>query len=588
MSLSSRENRCRELGRELFRRSSETSMSLFNKGFWSGKMMEWSMQNHDFKVQMFRFVDVLPTLVDAEQVTQHLREYFLDDSVKIPGAIKAAMGVAASGSLVGKIAAGTIRKNVESMAELFIAGQDSASAFSALERLWKQNHCFTVDILGEAVVSEVEAKDYQGRYKELVTGLSDRVKAWKENSRAEDTPWGKLPRANVSVKCSSLYSQIDSLAHRASVDTIKDRLRPIVKAAVDAGAMLNLDSEQFDYRDIIFSVAEELFMEDEFRAYPHFGVVIQAYLRDSLEDVERIVSLAKKRKAPITVRLVKGAYWDYEVIKSLENDWKIPVWTKKAESDAQYERCTEALIDQYPNVISAFGSHNVRNLAYAMAYAEEKRLPKNAFEIQMLYGMADPFKKAVIEMGYRLREYVPVGEILPGMAYLVRRLLENTSNEGFLRQKFVGNVDQDKLLEDPRVKVAQLQPSDDRILGQRAKGYFQGEAPVDFSLVENRKRLEEALQLVKKSFPIEAPCILNGKKITGLSGTEVTSPNNRSLRVGKFTESTLKEADQAAENAVRAFQTWKRVPAEERIALVRELALKLRAQQYELMAIMMH
>jgi RHH-type transcriptional regulator, proline utilization regulon repressor / proline dehydrogenase / delta 1-pyrroline-5-carboxylate dehydrogenase len=285
---------------------------------------------------------------------------------------------------------------------------------------------------------------------------------------------------------------------------------------------------------------------------------------------------------------VKGAYWDYEVIKSLENDWKIPVWTKKAESDAQYERCTEALIDQYPNVISAFGSHNVRNLAYAMAYAEEKRLPKNAFEIQMLYGMADPFKKAVIEMGYRLREYVPVGEILPGMAYLVRRLLENTSNEGFLRQKFVGNVDQDKLLEDPRVKVAQLQPSDDRILGQRAKGYFQGEAPVDFSLVENRKRLEEALQLVKKSFPIEAPCILNGKKITGLSGTEVTSPNNRSLRVGKFTESTLKEADQAAENAVRAFQTWKRVPAEERIALVRELALKLRAQQYELMALMMH
>ncbi len=584
-----REKQTRELGRELFRRSSESSMSLFNKGFWSGKMMDWSMQNHDFKVQMFRFVDVLPTLHDSEQVTQHLREYFLDESVKIPGAIKAAMGVAASTSIVGKIAASTIRKNVESMAELFIAGQDSASAFSALERLWKQGHCFTVDILGEAVVSEAEARDYQGRYMELVTGLSEKVKSWKEAKVLEESPWGRLPRANVSVKCSSLYSQIDSLALRSSVDAIKERLRPILKAAIESGAMLNLDSEQFDYRDIIFTVAEELFMEDDFRAYPHFGVVIQAYLRDSLQDVERIVNLARQRKAPITVRLVKGAYWDFEVIKALENDWPIPVWTKKAESDAHYERCTEALINSYPLVISAFGSHNIRNLAYAMAYAAERALPKNAFEIQMLFGMADPFKKAVIEMGYRLREYVPVGEILPGMAYLVRRLLENTSNEGFLRQKFVGNVDQEKLLEDPREKVERLRIEDGtQSLSAKAQGFFQGEPPLDFVYAENRDRLREALKSVQAKFPLEAPCIIDGEKASIKAFTEVSSPNDHSLKVARFAESTLSEADAAAAAAHRAFPVWRKVSVTKRIALVRDLAARMRSERYELMALMMH
>ncbi len=546
------------------------------------------MQNHDFKVQMFRFVDVLPTLQDSDQVIQHLREYFLDDSVKIPGAIKAAMGVASSGSLVGKIAAGTIKKNVESMAEMFIAGQDSESAFSALEKLWKQGQCFTVDILGEAVVSENEARDYHGRYLELVLGLSEKVKSWKDGP-SEETPWGKLPRANVSVKCSSLYSQIDSLSLRKSVEVIKDRLRPILRAAVEKNAMVNLDSEQFDYRDIIFTAAEELFVEPEFKIYPHFGVVVQAYLRDSIADIERMIRLGKRRGAPVTVRLVKGAYWDFEVIRALDNDWPIPVWTRKAESDAHYERCTEILVDNYPNVISAFASHNVRNLGYAMAYAEEKKLPKSAFEIQMLFGMADPFKKAVVDMGYRLRQYVPVGEILPGMAYLVRRLLENTSNEGFLRQKFVGNVDQEKLLADPREKVELLRHQEgEKVFGQKHKGFFQGEPPIDFAKLELRNRLEDSLNETRKKFPVVVPVVLNGVANSNLPMRDVFSPNDNALKVSSYCDGGMAEANLAAENAVKGFALWRKTSVESRVALVRALSAKLRAHHYELMAIMMH
>jgi len=575
------ENRTLEIGRKLFDLSNESSMSLFDKGFWSGKMMDWSMQNHDFKVQMFRFVDVLPVLNESTQVTQHIKEYFLDDEVKIPLSMKTAMNVASTGGIIGKMASATIRKNVESMAEMFIAGENSSKALPALEKLWKNGHCFTVDILGEAVVSDHEATDYQQRYLELVNGLAEKVRPWSAQPVLEKTGVGPLPRANVSVKCSALYSQTNSFAHRASVDGIKEKLRPILQAAVENGVMLNLDAEQSDYKDIILSVAEELFSEPAFKSYPYFGVVIQVYLKSAQSDVDRVITFAKKRGVPLTVRLVKGAYWDHEVIKSIENDWEVPVFTQKAQSDESYERCTEKLLNAYPIVLAAFASHNIRSLSYAMAYAEEKRIPKESVEVQMLFGMADPFKKAVKSMGYRLREYVPVGEILPGMAYLVRRLLENTSNEGFLRAKFVSGAGQDELLKNPADRITDKKAAADK-LG------FHNEAPRDLALAQNRKAIEAAIVKVSKLFPIKAYPVVGGKRVENLELVTHHSPMDRSLPVSSYALSSIALADEAAATAKAAFKAWNKKPVIERVALVKKLAEKMRERHEELMAIMMY
>ena len=108
----------------------------------------------------------------------------------------------------------------------------------------------------------------------------------------------------------------------------------------------------------------------------------------------------------------------------------------KPESDVNFETLTRILLENESIVTAAFGSHNVRSIAHAQALAEELGIDRSRFEFQLLYGMAGPIKRALVEMGYRVREYCPVGELLPGMSYLVRRLLENTSNEGFLRAKF--------------------------------------------------------------------------------------------------------------------------------------------------------
>ena len=115
-----------------------------------------------------------------------------------------------------------------------------------------------------------------------------------------------------------------------------------------------------------------------------------------------------------------------------------------------YERITRIMLEHPEQIRSAFASHNVRSLACAMATAEALGLPKDAYELQLLHGMGEPIKAAIKKLGLRLREYAPVGDLIPGMAYFVRRLLENTANESFLRLTFVDGVGQDRLVRAPR------------------------------------------------------------------------------------------------------------------------------------------
>ena len=138
--------------------------------------------------------------------------------------------------------------------------------------------------------------------------------------------------------------------------------------------------------------------------------------------------------------------------------WPVPVWATKRQTDACFERMTRLFIDSTPTAAGegggggvklALGSHNVRSIAVGLAELERQGLPTDALELQMLHGMADPLKAAAVERGLRVREYVPVGDLVPGMAYLVRRLLENTSNESWLKAGFLDNATPEELLAAP-------------------------------------------------------------------------------------------------------------------------------------------
>ncbi len=192
--------------------------------------------------------------------------------------------------------------------------------------------------------------------------------------------------------------------------------------------------EQYQYKDLTLAILKELLLEPEYRDRTDIGITLQAYLRDSYQDLEQLIAWAKERGNPVTVRLVKGAYWDSETIKAEQNHWQQPVYNQKAETDLNFERMTRLLLENHQYLYAAIGSHNVRSQAVACAIAESLQIPSRCFEMQVLYGMGDQLAKALVKRGHRVRVYAPYGKLLPGMAYLIRRLLENTANSSFLRQ----------------------------------------------------------------------------------------------------------------------------------------------------------
>ena len=444
------EQRILQIGTSLLDQARSKKQSWLSTAFWSDKLMDWAMQDEAFKIQLFRFVDTFPMLVTPQQVHEHLIDYLTQPDVKLPPGL--GVGLKAGGMLQGTMTK-TVTSQITKMAERFIAGTDAASALPSLEKIWNEGVAFSVDLLGEACVSDAEAVDYRQRYLDLLTNLPKTVSNWKSQPILESDHLGSIPRTNISIKISSLFANTDPISHDNSIDGLIESLRPILEEAARNNTFINFDMEQYEFKDLTLDLFMRCCDEIDFPA----GLALQAYLRSGDDDAKRIIDWSARTNRCITVRLVKGAYWDYETIHAEEMGWKVPVWSRKIDTDACFERMVALLIDSTPTEVGkggvklALGSHNIRSIASGMALLEKRGLPPAAIEIQMLRGMADQLKAGVLSEGLRLREYVPVGEMIPGMAYLVRRLLENTSNESWLRSSFVDDVDSTILLASPHI-----------------------------------------------------------------------------------------------------------------------------------------
>ncbi|HSF57943.1 MAG TPA: proline dehydrogenase family protein, partial [Candidatus Binatia bacterium] len=348
----------------------------------------------------------------------------------------------------GWLLAPVARQNVTRLARRFIVDEDRDALRSALEALRKEPAAFTIDVVGEATVSDKEAIATQRRYLDLLRNLSAISADWPSIPQIDHGVSGPLPRVNLSLKVSSLYARFDPLDPDSEI-VVRERLRPLFREAVRLKAGLTLDMEQYSFKDLTLAIFRRLLEESEFASGPHATIALQAYLRDAEQDVKDLIQWARAKKRRIGVRLVKGAYWDSEITWARQKGWPIPVFLNKAETDANYERLARLLLESHDVIDAAFGSHNIRSLAHAIVTAKHAGLSNNGYEIQMLYGMGEPIRQAVIQNGQRVRVYVPVGRLLPGMAYLIRRLMENTSNTSFLRQTYAEEQQIDQLILPP-------------------------------------------------------------------------------------------------------------------------------------------
>jgi RHH-type proline utilization regulon transcriptional repressor/proline dehydrogenase/delta 1-pyrroline-5-carboxylate dehydrogenase len=571
------------IGRALAERTARQTPTILDARWWSGTVLQWAMKDEQFKVQLFRFIDVLPSLKSDAQLLQLAEEYFAETKL-LTTPMQWGLRALSETRLGTRLSAKSLRHQIDQMARTFIAGATVEDALPVLKRSWSEGRGFSVDLLGEATVSEIEADRYRDRCLEALRRLHEATADWPAVPLLERDHLGSLPKVHLSVKLSALYSQLDPIDPEDSYRVVAGRLRPILDLAVTMPAAITFDMEQAELKELTLTIFTRLLSEQPYRSYPHGGIALQAYLKDTASDTERLVTWLRQRGVPITVRLVKGAYWDSDTIRYQQRGWPVPVFQSKAETDASYERLTRTLLAHADLVRPAIGTHNLRSLVHAEAAFQATGLPPNACEYQMIFGMAESLQAVVVEAGRRVRTYTPVGELIPGMAYLVRRLLENTSNESFLRKEYAEAEPIDVLLAQP---IPQSGPAGADVLRDgggsgESDARFVNEPHTDFSKEASRSAMAQAVRTVRAQLGQSR----HGPGSVSRSGSDLISynPADPDEVVGRIRAATPADAARAVESALAAFRTWRSTSPEGRAGVLQRAAAIMRRRRFELAA----
>ncbi len=322
--------------------------------------------------------------------------------------------------------ASLVRTSVRFMAKRFIAGETIETASDAIGSLAKSKRDVTLDQLGELVVSEKEADHYKDEVLKLVRGFDLHVKKGAKNLSG-------INRAHVSIKVSALASDFKPEAFDYSYELVAPRLKEILLTAKECEVFINIDAEHYHYRDIVFKIWKKVLLDTpELHDFAATGIVIQAYLRDAFIHLKDVIELAKQRKLIMPVRLVKGAYWDAETVEAQAQGHNAPEFLNKEETDIHFRQIIWEIYKAHPHLQLCLASHNFADHAYAEVLRKKHFSTTPEIEHQCLHMTYEALSCAMAKLGWCVRNYVPIGSLIVGMAYLVRRIMENSSQVGVL------------------------------------------------------------------------------------------------------------------------------------------------------------
>lgn len=564
------------IGEQLAQLSAGLSPSIFDSRWWSHSAINLAMKDPSFKTRLFHFIDVLPVIEDDERVVSLAEEYFGKDNGELFG-LRWGFRTLTSTGIGARLTGKSIRKQIEQMAKTFIAGASVEESVPVLSQLWKDGRTWSVDLLGEATISEQEADQYRDQCLNALAELGKAAKGWPSSPLLEQDHLGQLPRVQLSLKISALSSRLDPIDPDASYESVAARLRPLVDRAQALSAGLMFDMEQAETKSLILDIFKRLFSEPAYCSYSYAGLALQAYHRDTERDILDLIGWVHQRTVPITIRLVKGAYWDSDTVRYRQAGWPSPLFDLKAETDRNYERLIPVLFAHSDLIRPAFGTHNLRTLAAVEAHAESMGLAPDAREYQMIFGMAEPFQQAMVKLGRRVRLYAPVGRLLPGMAYLVRRLLENTSNESFLKKEYVESQPLAKLLAPPTA------PAHVQCATPISRKSFTNEPHSDFSQADVRQAMRAAISTVRSQLAHRWEGRSSPIKLTG-PWLQSHNPCHPDEVVAQVRSASVADLNDIIEQAHEEWESWRRTAPEVRSDLLRKAALAMRHRRYELAA----
>lgn len=485
------------------------------------------------------------------------------------------------------------------------------TATALQERLRREASPYVVDATPEEMASHLERRRQRGMRVNL-NYLGEEILGERQAEKHIEEYLSLLARPDVdaiSVKLSSVFSQVSVLAFESTVARVTERLRRVFSASLAARPrkLIYFDMEAFKDFELTLAVFERLLLDPDFRDV-QAGIAVQAYLPDSSGAVERLIALgherARRGAAPPRVRLVKGANLAMERVEASLHRWAVPVFPTKVEVDAQYKRLVRRLF--HPEMARVLhvgvGSHNLFDVAYALVLRAHHGV-EDRVELEMLEGMAEPLARVVAQAAGGLLLYAPA--VLPehfssAISYLVRRLDENSSEENYLRHAFSMRVGDDAF-EDQRRRFEKslglsgeaavaTRRDQDRALSSENAGAtalvwkFDNAADTDFTRHANREWIESALAEARTRQHVVRPRVA-GEDLDGEdhAGFDPSRPNVEAYREVR---ASAQQIEHALEVAARARSTWARVPASERAAILGRVAELLEARRGRLIAAM--
>ncbi|MEM6527312.1 MAG: bifunctional proline dehydrogenase/L-glutamate gamma-semialdehyde dehydrogenase, partial [Chloroflexota bacterium] len=446
-----------------------------------------------------------------------------------------------------------------------------------LDKRRESNTRLNVNHLGEAILGEGEAQKRLDAYMDLLAN--------------PDVEY-------ISVKISSVFSQINLIAFEDTIEQIKTRLRKLYRQAMaheyvrpDGTAIpkvVNLDME--DYRDLHLTVAafQQVLNEPEFQNY-RAGIVLQAYLPDSSQVQRDLTAWAMERVAnggaPIKLRIVKGANLAMERVEAALHDWPQAPYYSKHEVDANYKRMVTygSQPERAKAVNLGIASHNLFDLSYALLLREKHGL-ENEVEFEMLEGMANHQARAVQDAANGLLLYAPVvkrDDFHSAIAYLVRRLDENTADENFLRDIFdlepgtpawerqrdlflSAYADMDVVADGPN----RTQNRQTEQITFDVDAPFINVPDTDFSLRQNQQWVAQIMADWRDRTVDDIPLQIGGEFIATEQQAEGHSPSQPGKVAYRYALANPEQIETALQTAVRAQSGWQGQSVEDRKALL--------------------
>ncbi len=465
----------------------------------------------------------------------------------------------------------------------------------------RQGIRMNINHLGEAVLGEDEARH---RLQTYIADLQDPAVEY------------------ISVKISTIYSQIQPLAFEHSVAVLTERLAELYRTAAAntferpdgrrVSKFVNLDMEE--YRDLAITTAAftRTLDLDEFKNHAA-GIVLQAYLPDAFEIQKTLTAWARQRVdaggAPIKIRIVKGANMEMELVEASLFNWPLAPYDNKRDVDANYKRMVHYGTDPaiMPAVHLGIASHNLFELAYAYKLAERNGVTAY-FSFEMLEGMANHVRRAIGEMTGEVLLYAPVAaraEFINAIAYLVRRLDENTGEENFLRYapnlstqsdewRFLKAQFREACTHIEKAPATPNRTQDRRRevfpeeMGTYFEGEFNNEPDTDWCLETNRhwaEGIRADWQRDRGDAPIEIPLVIAGEELfNDRDVRECLDPNQKpsEVRVAHYRLATIEDVDRAVDVARRDPDGWRALSPEERHHRLSLVAMELRRARGDL------